>query len=66
MKKPGNVLKVAAVLVLALSINACVLTKIVSVPMRLVGAVVSIVPVVGNKANSVIQTAADAVDDVPI
>lgn len=64
--KKANVAKVATVLVLVASLSGCFLTKIVTVPMRLVGAVVSIVPVVGNKGNSVIQTAADAVDDVPI
>lgn len=43
-----------------------VLTKLVSVPMRLVGAIVSIVPIAGNAANDAIGAAANAVDDVPI
>ncbi len=51
---------------LALSLNGCVLTKLVTVPMRLVGAIVSIIPVAGNTGNSAIQTAADTVDDVPL
>jgi len=42
------------------------LTELVSVPMRLAGAVVSIVPVAGNVANDAIDQAANAVDDVPI
>lgn len=47
-------------------LQGCVLTKIASVPMRLGGAVVSIVPVVGNGAHDVIDKAADGVDDIPI
>ncbi len=51
---------------LASSLSGCFLTKLVTVPMRLVGAVVSIIPVAGNTANKAIQTAADTVDDVPL
>lgn len=47
-------------------LQGCVLTKLVSVPMRVTGAVVSIVPGVGNTVHSGIDSAADAVDDVPI
>jgi hypothetical protein len=61
--KIENVLIVAG---MALLLQGCVLTKVVSVPMRLGGAVVSIVPVVGNEVDDSIDTAADAVDDVPI
>lgn len=49
-----------------LMLQGCVLTKLVSVPMRVTGAVVSIVPGVGNTVHSGIDSAADAVDDVPI
>ncbi len=47
-------------------LQGCVLTKIATVPMRLGGAVVSIVPVVGNTAHDAIDEAAETVDDVPI
>ncbi|MGZ8143384.1 MAG: DUF6726 family protein [Methylosarcina sp.] len=47
-------------------LQGCVLTKIATVPMRVVGAVVSIVPVAGNSAHDAIDGAAEAVDDVPI
>ena len=47
-------------------ISFIVLTKLVSVPMRLAGAIVSIVPVAGNVVNDVIGDAANAVDAVPI
>jgi hypothetical protein len=46
--------------------QGCVLTKLVSVPMRIVGAVVSIVPVAGNTAHDAIDEAAEVVDDLPI
>jgi len=49
-----------------LSMAGCLLTKIVTVPMRITGAVVSIVPVVGNTADAAVDKAADIVDDVPI
>ena len=48
------------------SLTLLVLTKLVSVPMRLAGAIVSIVPVAGNVVNDAIGDAANLVDDVPI
>jgi hypothetical protein len=47
-------------------LTGCVLTKIVTVPMRLVGAVVSIIPVAGNVVHDAIDEAADVVDKLPI
>ena len=44
--------------------SGCFATKIVSVPLRVVGAATSVVPVVGNATHNVLDTAADAVDDV--
>ena len=49
-----------------LMLQGCVLTKLVSVPMRVTGAVVSIIPVAGNTIHDGIDSAADVVDDVPI
>lgn len=49
-----------------LSLAGCLLTKIVTVPMRVTGAVVSIVPVVGNTADGAVDKAADIIDEVPI
>lgn len=64
--KAKYAVRLAVVGLLAFSLSGCFLTKIVTVPMRVVGAFVSIVPVAGNKVNTVIQTAADTVDDVPL
>lgn len=55
-----------AVSLLAVFLGGCVLTKVVTVPMRLGGAAVSIVPVVGNSGHEVVDRAADKVDDLPI
>jgi hypothetical protein len=52
--------------VLALALTGCVLTKIITVPMRVVGAVISIIPVAGNKADAAIDSVADTIDDFPI
>lgn len=59
-------MKIVFLLVTTLILQGCVLTKVASVPMRLGGAVVSIVPGVGNSAHDAIDTAADGVDDIPI
>lgn len=66
MDKRSLLVKVTTVALLASVLSGCFLTKIVTVPMRLVGALVSIIPVAGNTGNKAIQTAADTVDDVPI
>jgi hypothetical protein len=53
-------------LLAAALLGGCVLTKIVTVPMRVVGAVISIVPLAGNVAHDAIDEAADIIDRVPI
>lgn len=61
-----NWIKLFVVLLLAIPLSGCFLTKVVSVPMRAVGAVISIIPVAGNTAHDAIDGAAEVVDDVPI
>lgn len=61
-----NILRLVVVAALATSLSGCFLTKIVTVPMRVVGAVVSIIPVAGNVGNDAIQAAANTVDDIPL
>lgn len=56
----------ALLMVLTVTLSGCIATKIVTVPMRIVGAVVSIIPVVGNTLDSTIDTAADVIDKLPI
>lgn len=73
-------LKVFLVATLATSLSGCFLTKLVTMPMRvggallsLAGAVVSVVPVVGDGVDEALEgvdasidTAADTVDKVPL
>ena len=52
-------------LLLWVGLSGCFLTKVATVPMRVGGAVASVVPVVGNPVHDAIDTAADAVDALP-
>jgi hypothetical protein len=58
--------KFTTLLLSALLLSSCVLTKVVTVPMRIGGAVISIVPVVGEGIDEAIDEAADVIDAVPI
>jgi hypothetical protein len=58
--------KLGLVVFLAVSLSGCFLTKVVTVPMRVVGAVASVVPVIGNTVDEGIETVADAVDEIPL
>jgi hypothetical protein len=64
MKK--NTFRILILVLLGFTLSGCFLTKIVTVPMRIVGAVISVVPGVGNTIDTVIDTAADTVDEIPI
>ncbi|MFZ5723177.1 MAG: DUF6726 family protein [Pseudomonadota bacterium] len=78
MRKTAS--RVVVLALLASLLSGCFLTKLVTVPMRVVGsavsmtgAVISIVPAVGNTADSalekvdtVIDTSADTVDELPL
>ncbi|MDC9720166.1 MAG: hypothetical protein PSN46_05475 [Gammaproteobacteria bacterium] len=59
-------IKLVAVFCLVFGLSGCFLTKIVTVPMRVVGAVVSVVPVVGDAVDESIEVVADAVDELPL
>mgnify|MGYP000034521737 FL=1 len=53
-------------LLAALTLQGCVLTKVVTVPMRIGGAIISVVPVVGDPIDESIDTVADGIDKIPI
>lgn len=55
----------ALVLCLALCTSGCLLTKVVSVPLRVGGAVISVIPVAGNTAHDAVDEAAEMIDDLP-
>jgi|TARA_B110000438_G_scaffold259126_1_gene268306 hypothetical protein len=61
-----NAIKLLAISMLALLLSGCFLTKVVTVPMRVGGAVVSIIPGVGDVAHDAIDEAADLVDKAPL
>lgn len=61
MNKRILILSVAALL-----LQGCFLTKVVTVPMRVGGAIVSVVPVVGNPIDETIDAAADEIDTLPL
>ena len=44
----------------------CVFTKVVTVPLRVGGGVISVVPWAGEKMHDAIDEAADTIDDIPI
>ncbi|MEJ6559414.1 MAG: hypothetical protein QNL23_04885 [Candidatus Thioglobus sp.] len=58
--------KLITLMLSALLVSSCVLTKVVTVPMRVGGAVISIIPVVGEGIDEAIDEAADIIDAVPI
>ncbi|CAK8715754.1 Lipoprotein [Candidatus Electrothrix aarhusensis] len=58
-----NILLLATLLPL---LSGCFLTKLVTVPMRMSGAAISVLPVVGNTAHDAIDEAAEVVDNVPL
>ena len=54
------------ILVSVLMLSGCVLTKVVTGPMRVGGAVISVVPVVGEEIDAAIDETADVIDAIPI
>ena len=67
MKEIPDKVKIVLLLTLCLFIcQGCFLTKVVTVPMRVGGAVVSVIPVAGNSVHDSIDEAAKLVDKVPI
>ncbi len=61
-----RLIRIIVLLAVMSLLSGCVLTKIITVPMRVVGAVISIVPVLGNPAHDSVDKAAEVVDKVPI
>ena len=69
MGRKYNRMKFFSILLLVIFLpllSGCFLTKIVTVPMRVGGAVISVLPVVGNTAHDAIDEAAKVVDEVPL
>jgi len=60
-----KLIKFLVLLVLAFQLTGCVFTKVVTVPMRMGGAIISSVPVIGNPADQVVDAGADVIDLIP-
>ncbi len=60
-------MKLILVLLMSASLlSGCVLTKVVTVPMRVAGAVASVVPIVGDAVDETIEEVADGIDEIPL
>ena len=57
--------KLVIIVIGALYISGCVFTKLVTVPLRVSGSLISVVPIVGNQIDDVIGKSADLIDDLP-
>ena len=57
--------KLVIIVIVALYISGCVFTKLVTVPLRVSGSLISVVPIVGNQIDDVIGQSADLIDDLP-
>ena len=57
--------KLFIIVIVALFISGCVFTKLVTVPLRVSGSLISVVPIVGNQIDDVIGQSADLIDDLP-
>ena len=58
--------KILLILLVATQLSGCLLTRLVTAPLRAVGGVLTIIPVAGDAAHDVIDEAMDVVDKVPI
>ena len=57
--------KLVIIVIVALYISGCVFTKLVTVPLRVSGLLISVVPIVGNQIDEVIGQSADLIDELP-
>ena len=58
--------KLLVLALISLYLSGCVLTKVVTVPMRVTGSVISVIPVVGDGIDEVLGQSADVIDLIPI
>jgi len=58
--------KLLVLALISLYLSGCVLTKVATVPMRVTGSVISVIPVVGDGIDEVLGQSADIIDAIPI
>ena len=59
-------LKITILSLSMLLLSSCVFTKVVTVPMRVGGAIISVIPGVGESIDAAIDETADVIDAIPI
>ena len=58
--------KLLVFVLISFYLSGCVLTKVVTVPIRVTGSVMSVIPVVGDGIDEVLNQSADIIDAIPI
>ncbi len=58
--------KFTTLVLIACYLSGCVMTKVLTVPMRVTGSVISVVLVIGDGVEGVIGQSADLIDAIPI
>jgi len=58
--------KLLVFVLISLYLSGCVLTKVVTVPIRVTGAVISVIPVIGDPIDDILSYSADVIDRIPI
>ena len=58
--------KLLVFVLISLYLSGCVLTKVVTVPMRVTGSVISVIPVIGDPIDDILSYSADVIDRIPI
>jgi len=58
--------KLLVFVLISLYLSGCVLTKVVTVPIRVTGAVFSVIPVIGDPIDDILGYSADVIDRIPI
>jgi hypothetical protein len=58
--------KLLVFVLISLYLSGCVLTKVVTVPIRVTGSVISVIPVVGDPIDEILGYSADVIDRIPL
>ena len=58
--------KLLVFVLISLFLSGCVLTKVVTVPIRVTGSVISVIPVIGDPIDDILDYSADVIDNIPI
>ena len=58
--------KLLVLALISLYLSGCVITKVVTVPMRVTGSVISVIPVIGDPIDDILGYSADVIDNIPI